>query len=83
MGPRECTMMEWGGDEAAKVDRGQVMELDDVRGLDSSVWWWTTPEGILLSVYISDLYTGLVVSRKNDNDKEKRIHLTGPQKVKY
>lgn len=37
MGPRECMMMEWGGDEGAKVDRGQVMELDDVRGLDSSV----------------------------------------------
>lgn len=37
MGARECMMMEW-GDEAAKVDRGQVMELDDVRGLDSSVW---------------------------------------------
>lgn len=31
-------MMEWGGDEAAKGDRGQVMELDDARGLDSSVW---------------------------------------------
>ena len=76
-------MMEWGGDEAAKGDRGQVMELDDARGLDSSVWWWTTPEGILLSVYMSDLYTGLAVSRKNDNDKEKIIHLTGSQKVKH
>lgn len=38
VGRRECMMMEWGGDEAAKVDRGQVIELDDVRGLDSSVW---------------------------------------------
>lgn len=27
------------GDEAVKVDRGQMMKLDDIsRGLDSTVW---------------------------------------------
>ena len=55
------------GEGAVKVDRGQMIKLDDTPGgLGPTLQWETTPKGILHSVRISDLYTG-VAGRKNEN----------------